>query len=329
MADKRKLSTILGICGATVLASGGSVFVTNTALSLVDGEKQVTEAVKPELGNQETEAPLSIEQFAKTEDSFTILAKKDKEETEKETASAEDGEKDATGSGTDGSNTGASDGSTGSADSGSAGNGTSGESSGGRTSGNTTSGNSNDSTGVSYDEWGGWYNADGDYYDGKGGYFDGDGYHYVGTPDTFTDGSIPNTSVGGSSSGGNTSSGGGSSSGGSSWDDGVDIIDPGTGGGSGAWDDSYKCYEINSRYLAREELSSWGSEDLAQLRNEIFARHGRIFTTQKWIDYFATKTWYTPTYDAAYFDANMGSFLNDYEWKNLDLILELENEIGY
>lgn len=327
MADKRKLSTILGICGATVLASGGSVFVTNTALSLVNGEKQVTEAVKPELGNQETEAPISIEQFAKTEDSFTILAKKDKEETEKETASAEDGENNATGSGEGNTDAGTSDGS---ASSGSSGNSTSDESSGGgSTSGNTGSGNTasgsvNDSTGVRYDEWGGWYNADGDYYDGKGGYYDGNGYHYVGTPDTFTDGSIPNTSVGGSSSGGSSSGSGNSS------DDGVDIIDPGTGGGnSGAWDDSYKCYEISSRYLSREELSGWGSEDLAQLRNEIFARHGRIFTTQKWIDYFATKTWYTPTYDAAYFDANMGSFLNDYEWKNLDLILKLEDEIGY
>lgn len=316
MADKRKLSTILGICGATVLASGGSVFLTDTALSVVDKNRQVVQSGKPELEKKETEAPISIEQFAKTEDSFVVLAKKETEKSEQDTTETEDGEGTTADSGSDG---GSSDGTSGGSTSG----GTADSGTSGSTSGGSTSGGTYNSGAVSYDEWGGWYNSDGDYYDGVGGYYDGDGYHYVGTPDTFTSGSRPSTS-GGSSSGG---TGGGSSSSG----DGVQIIDPGSGSGgsSSAWDDSYKCYEISSRYLSRSELSGWGPEDLAQLRNEIFARHGRIFTTQKWIDYFATKTWYTPTYSADYFDANMSSFLNEYEWGNLELILELEDEISY
>ena len=79
-------------------------------------------------------------------------------------------------------------------------------------------------------------------------------------------------------------------------------------------------YDVDSRYISADELSSWSSEDLAKLRNEIFARHGRIFKTQKWIDYFATKTWYVPRYD------NVDSMLNDYEWANLGVILKLEDQ---
>ena len=78
--------------------------------------------------------------------------------------------------------------------------------------------------------------------------------------------------------------------------------------------------ESGTRKVSADELSSWSSEDLAKLRNEIFARHGRIFKTQKWIDYFATKTWYVPRYD------NVDSMLNDYEWANLDVILKLEDQ---
>ena len=79
-------------------------------------------------------------------------------------------------------------------------------------------------------------------------------------------------------------------------------------------------YDIDSRYVSEDELSGWSSEDLAKLRNEIFARHGRIFTTQKWINYFATKTWYVPRYD------NVDALLNDYEWANLEVIRRLEDE---
>ncbi|MDO4344770.1 MAG: YARHG domain-containing protein, partial [Eubacteriales bacterium] len=93
---------------------------------------------------------------------------------------------------------------------------------------------------------------------------------------------------------------------------------------SGAWDDSYIMSDINSRYVSESELNGWSSENLAILRNEIFARHGRIFTTQKWSNYFAQKTWYVPTYDPSYFDSNMSSFLNEYERANLDVILKVE-----
>ena len=36
MSNKRKLTTILAVAGATVLAAGGSAFVVNTGLSMID-----------------------------------------------------------------------------------------------------------------------------------------------------------------------------------------------------------------------------------------------------------------------------------------------------
>lgn len=95
-------------------------------------------------------------------------------------------------------------------------------------------------------------------------------------------------------------------------------------GSSGAWDSSYT-YDLSSRYVSEDEFDGWSAGDLAIVRNEIFARHGRIFTTQTYKDYFAQKTWYEPTYDPSYFDANLDSFLNDYEWANLAVVQKLED----
>ena len=72
-------------------------------------------------------------------------------------------------------------------------------------------------------------------------------------------------------------------------------------------------------------MEGYSASDLAIIRNEIFARHGRIFTKQAYKDYFSQKTWYEPTYDPSYFDANLDSFLNDYEWANLAVVQKLED----
>lgn len=311
MSNKRKLSSILGICVATAVASGGSIFLTDTGLSLIDGEQQIVRETELGSGVKETEVPITVEQFAKTKDSFVVSAKKTKPAKEGET-----GEK-AESAGAD--NT-----SVGSANSGGSQGSSSSSGDGGSSSG---SGSGNTDSGIKYDENGGYYDNDGNYHDGNGGYYAPNGNYYS-SDGTYSDpyGNWYDGSGGyydvngnyhtgtydpGSSSSGESSSGGNSS-----------------GGSSSGWDDSYMMYDINQRYISADELSGWSSSDLAKLRNEIFARHGRIFTTQKWIDYFSQKSWYVPTYDASYFDANMGSFLNDYEWKNLDVILKLEEKLG-
>lgn len=306
MSNKRKLTTILAVAGATVLAAGGSAFVTNAGLSVVDPDASKSQESEVAINEKETELPMTVEKFAATKDSFTVKPQSDSDKKNGKNSDKNEESEQETDS-TDGSTR--SDSTTG--DGSSTGSGASTDFSSSQYYSadgkfyNESEGGYYDDNGLYHDQWGGYYSADGAYYDGQGGYWDGDGYHSTGSGSSSTGSS----SSGGSSSGITIDDGSGSTSGGSS-----------SGSNSGAYDESYMMYDVDSRYVSADELSSWSSEDLAKLRNEIFARHGRIFKTQKWIDYFATKTWYVPRYD------NVDSMLNDYEWANLDVILKLEDQ---
>lgn len=143
---------------------------------------------------------------------------------------------------------------------------------------------------------------------------------------------------------------------GSYYDDGgyygptIEIQDPGngsysyddgssTGGGSSdgsnsndsAWTPSDVIIQgISSRYIDESELYNYNLGQLRLIRNEIFALHGRIFTSQDLRDYFSQKSWYVPTYSPEDFDANMFYYLNDYEEANLQVILNYEAALaGY
>lgn len=48
----------------------------------------------------------------------------------------------------------------------------------------------------------------------------------------------------------------------------------------------------DSAYIDPEELSGCTDSQLAYIRNEIFARHGYIFKTDKYNNYFESKSWY-------------------------------------
>ncbi len=160
-----------------------------------------------------------------------------------------------------------------------------------------------------YDD-GGSYD-DGGYYDDGSGYYD-DGSYYG---DGYSDGS------------------GGQS---------IEIQDPGngdysydggSGGGSGdngqaSTPDDVILWGISSRYIGEEELYNYDLATLRLIRNEIFALHGRIFTSQDLIDYFSQKSWYVPMYSPEEFDANMFDYLNDYEEANLNVIMNYEAALG-
>ena len=81
-----------------------------------------------------------------------------------------------------------------------------------------------------------------------------------------------------------------------------------------------------AEYLSREDLRGLSWEECCFARNEIYARHGRIFATPEIRAYFESKTWYTGTIPGADFDANVGNYLSDIERKNADLILEYEKD---
>lgn len=76
----------------------------------------------------------------------------------------------------------------------------------------------------------------------------------------------------------------------------------------------------DSSYIDPEELSGCTDSQLAYIRNEIFARHGYIFKSDKYNDYFGSKSWYYPN---SYATDNVND-LNAYEKYNVELIKSLE-----
>lgn len=82
----------------------------------------------------------------------------------------------------------------------------------------------------------------------------------------------------------------------------------------------------SSSYLSMSDLEGLTKEECRIARNEIFARHGRKFDDETLQAYFNSFEWYTPSIDPKDFTDNM---LNDFELKNLDLIIVFEEEKGY
>lgn len=91
--------------------------------------------------------------------------------------------------------------------------------------------------------------------------------------------------------------------------------------GSQSASGAYILGDSNSRYYNESELLSMDLHDLYLARNEIFARHGRLFNNQDLQAYFNGKDWYRGTVNPS--DFNEGVF-NDYEKKNAALMLEVE-----
>ncbi len=85
---------------------------------------------------------------------------------------------------------------------------------------------------------------------------------------------------------------------------------------------TYILPESDSRYYTTEELSSLSKSQLRIARNEIYARHGRMFDSSDLQAYFDSQSWYNGTIKAADFDE---SVLNKYEKANISTIQSLEN----
>lgn len=79
--------------------------------------------------------------------------------------------------------------------------------------------------------------------------------------------------------------------------------------------------ESNTRYLTEEDIAGLSNEELELARNEIYARHGRIFDTDEIREYFESKSWYDGTISPEDFDY---SVLSDIERANVNFLLEHE-----
>lgn len=76
------------------------------------------------------------------------------------------------------------------------------------------------------------------------------------------------------------------------------------------------------RYLEEAELVGYDKDQLAIIRNEIYARHGYVFHQEPFKSYFNKQKWYTSNPG---FKGSDGE-LNSYEKENVQLLLKLEKE---
>ena len=82
----------------------------------------------------------------------------------------------------------------------------------------------------------------------------------------------------------------------------------------------------DSRYISTSELSNLSKQELSYARNEIYARHGRLFKDSHLQEYFNSKAWYTGRIAP---EAFTDSMLNQYEKANTETIVAVEKAKGY
>ena len=84
----------------------------------------------------------------------------------------------------------------------------------------------------------------------------------------------------------------------------------------------YVLPDSSTRYLTEGDLAGLSAAQLRIARNEIYARHGRMFASKDLQDYFAGCPWYKPSIPASEFDPNS---LSKIEYANIALIEEYED----
>ena len=82
--------------------------------------------------------------------------------------------------------------------------------------------------------------------------------------------------------------------------------------------------DMDTRYLTQDEVSKLSLQAVCYAKNELYARHGRKFLSQKLKDYFNDKTWYEGTVDPDSFSPGV---FNTYENDNLLLLVSAEEKL--
>lgn len=85
--------------------------------------------------------------------------------------------------------------------------------------------------------------------------------------------------------------------------------------------------DSGTKLLTDADIQGLNAQELNYAKNEIYARHGRMFDSKELQDYFTSKSWYKAEYPATEFDAESGSILNETEKKNADFLRDAENEL--
>lgn len=90
--------------------------------------------------------------------------------------------------------------------------------------------------------------------------------------------------------------------------------------------DTYILPYVDTEYLIRDEVAGWSKEHLRLARNEIYARHGRIFEDELLKNYFNSCDWYEGTVPADSFDE---SVFGEIEEENRQFLIAYEEGMGY
>ena len=83
--------------------------------------------------------------------------------------------------------------------------------------------------------------------------------------------------------------------------------------------------DSSNSYLSRAQVESLDVYTLYLARNEIYARHGRMFKNSDLQQYFGSQSWYMPLYSPENFDEGV---FNAYEKENINLIKSVEQAYG-
>lgn len=83
----------------------------------------------------------------------------------------------------------------------------------------------------------------------------------------------------------------------------------------------YVLPESSTRLITQSDLKGMSDYELFLARNEIYARHGRIFQSEELRKHFGSKSWYKPTIQPEDFSDSM---LSDIERKNAEAIKKVE-----
>ena len=87
-------------------------------------------------------------------------------------------------------------------------------------------------------------------------------------------------------------------------------------------DSGYLLPDSASSSVTASDLEGMSARDLTYARNEIYARHGKVFTHDELNRYFQTKSWYSP--DPSFQD----TMLSKLEANNASYILQYQKDNG-
>lgn len=85
-------------------------------------------------------------------------------------------------------------------------------------------------------------------------------------------------------------------------------------------------FDSETQYITEDFLRTQSQSQVRLILNEMYARHGYIFSTKEYADYFSGKEWYNPKYKS---EADAEKSFNDIERTNKNTIVKYEKAKGW